>query len=57
MDYDMDFQSNLYQDSIMARITLITTASIGVLGGVILGVEASKYGKIFIMIIVLFWGR
>ena len=43
MNFDMDFQSNLYQDTVKwPRITLITTASIGILGGVILGVEASK---------------
>ena len=43
MNLDMDLQSNLYQDRIKwPRITLITTASIGILGGVVLGVEASK---------------
>ena len=43
MNLELDIQQNLYQDtSTWPRITLLTVGSIGLLGGVVMGVEASK---------------
>ena len=39
----MDLQQNIYQDgSPWPRITLITVGTLGILGGVVMGIEASK---------------
>ena len=43
MNLELDIQQNLYQDtSKWPRITLLTVGSIGLLGGVVMGIEASK---------------
>ena len=43
MNLELDIQQNLYQDtSKLPKITLLTVGTIGFLGGIVMGVEASK---------------